>query len=94
MSWDWDKLKQKHRMGKIEEKSPHNHKKRELPDWVVPYSLYAGYIITALIIMVSLWFPIRWLHYKFAYENKVEKKIIEMVKPESLKEKYRKEPQL
>ncbi len=87
MSWDWDKLKKEHQKGEGKDKP----KKRELPDWVVPYLVYTGWIVVALIILVSLWFPIRWLHYKFSYENKVEQKIIEMVKPESLNEKYRKD---
>ncbi len=89
MSWDWDKLKKKHQKDKGEGKD--KLKKRELPEWIVPYLVYTGYIVVVLIIMVSLWFPIRWLHYKFGYEHKVEQKIIEMVKPESLKEKYRKD---
>ncbi len=87
MSWDWDKLKKKHQKDEGKDKP----KKRELPDWIVLYSIYTAYIIVTLAILVALWFPIRWIHYKFAYENKVEQKIIEMVKPESLNEKYRKD---
>ena len=86
MSWDWDKLKQQ-QQGKDFKNHPGKSKPKkeswELPGWVFG----VGYFIIVIVLVVALFFPIRWLHYKFAYEGKVEQKIIEMVKPEALKEK-------
>ncbi|MHA1816594.1 MAG: hypothetical protein ACTSX1_11345 [Candidatus Heimdallarchaeaceae archaeon] len=82
MTWDWEKLK-KQQQGKSFKKP--EKKKRKIPDWF----WYTGYIICMLALAVALWFPVRWIHYKFVYEGKIEQKIIEMVKPESLKDKYK-----
>jgi len=75
MSWDWEELKRRHQDG--------NKKKHS--DW----KLYTVSIIVVIIIVVIMWFPIRWIHYKLSYQTKVKQQIIEMVKPESLKDKYK-----
>ncbi len=66
------------------------NQKKELPNWLINLMIYGAYFITVIIVVIIMWFPVRWLHYKFGYEYKVQKAIIEMVKPEALKEKYRK----
>ena len=81
MTWDWEKLKQSHQQG--EKKKP---KRKKVPEWV----FYTCYLICMIALAVALWFPVRWLHYKFAYEDKVRQQIIEMVNPEALKDKYKK----
>lgn len=84
MSWDWDQLKKEQQAKRninMKEK-----KTREVPEWVWG----ASYILVAIILIILVWFPARWLHYKFGYENKVQQQIIEMVNPEALKEEYRK----
>ena len=90
MSWDWDKLKKKQQQGDFERPAPppEPRPKKELlerPSWV----FQTAYVIILISLAVGLFFPVRWLHYKFAYEAKVEKQIIEMVKPEALKDKYK-----
>ena len=57
-----------------------------MPNWM----FITSYVMISIMLIILFWFPARWLHYKFAYEVKVEKQIVEMVKPEALKEKYRK----
>ncbi len=88
MSWDWEKLKQQ-QQGRHPVDNPKKKevKIRKIPEWVK----LTLYIIMCIGLAVLMWFPARWLHYKFAYGDKVEKTIIEMVKPEALKEKYRRE---
>ena len=87
MSWDWDKLRQQQQRGEFKDHSKEPKKeRREIPSW----EWTGGYIIIWIALTVGLFFPLRWLHYKFAYEVKVEKQIIEMVKPEALKDQYRK----
>lgn len=88
MSWDWEKLKRQKQRGEFD-KSPDKSKpkkKFEIPEW----AFVVSYVIVAVMLGIAFWFPARWLHYKFAYENKVEQQIIEMINPEALKEKYRK----
>ncbi len=87
MSWDWDALK-KQQQGKrttevnLEKEKPSFFKFKE---WLAIPAL----ILSALILIVLFWNIGRWAHYKYGYEKKVEQKVIEMVKPEALKEKYK-----
>lgn len=83
MNWDWEKLKEKHG-----EKEPYKQlkKKREIPYWIV----LTVYIMILLSFIILMWFPVRWIHYKLGYESKVKNQIIEMIKPEALKDEYRK----
>jgi hypothetical protein len=85
MTWDWEKLKQQ-QQGKLKVNlKPEKSKKKKIPEW----AFLTTYIIVAIMLAVLMWFPVRWLHYKFAYEDKVRQEIIEMVKPEALKDKYK-----
>ena len=79
MSWDWDKLNNQYVK---KEKKPF-----ELKAWMG----ITAYVILALVMIFTFWNIARWANYKFSYEHKYEQKIIEMVKPEALKEKYKKE---
>ena len=85
MSWDWEKLKEDHEP-KRNNPTP---KKKKLPDWLVPIMVSGGWILGAIIIFVLLLIPGRWISYKLKYKTQVKKAIIEMVKPEALKEQYR-----
>ena len=88
MTWDWDKLKQQQQRGDFGKHPPDDKPKRKKQLWELPTWVFnTGYFIIVIALAIGLFFPIRWLHYKFAYEGKVEQKIIEMVKPEALKEK-------
>ena len=91
MSWDWDKLKKQQQEKRNEgiKEAINPKKKIDLLNnlWII----YPGYFLAVIILAVLIWFPVRWLHYKYGYESKVEQKIIEMVKPEYLKEEYRRE---
>ena len=86
MSWDWEELKRK-QQGKVKMKQPPKKEKKKVPEWMWYVLMFTLWLALA----VGLWFPFRWLHYKFAYEGKIEQKIIEMVNPEALKDKYKKE---
>lgn len=83
MSWDWEKLKRDH------EPKRTKPKKKKLPQWLISTIVYGGYIIGLIILITLLWVGGRWITYKINYESQVKKAIIEMVKPEALKEKYR-----
>lgn len=88
MSWDWEELKKQQQakragMNLKEEKKSIKLNKQWL---IIPIQ-----IILLLILIVLFWNIGRWAHYKYGYEKKVEQKVIEMVKPEALKEKYKKE---
>lgn len=93
MSWDWDKLKEdqakKRKKEDETDKLPAWRKKlsQVKPKHVVAYSVAIISLIVVIIIMFNV---ARWLHYKLGYQEKVRQEIIEMVKPESLKDKYRK----
>jgi len=91
MSWDWDKLKQQQqdRAGGQKVEPPIKPEKK-LDLLNNPWIIYPGYFLIWVIFALSLWFPVRWFHYKFSYEKKIQKQIIEMVNPESLKKEYRK----
>lgn len=84
MSWDWDKLKEKYE----KEKETHPKEKRDLTElkgW-----LYVGtLLLISLILIAVFWYGGRWLNYKWNYEHKIEQKVIEMVNPDALKEKYK-----
>ncbi len=86
MSWDWEKLQKKYHE---ETDNKPKIKKKELPGWSTSFLFYGGYIIILLIIIAIIWIPVSWISYKLKYENQVKKAIIEMVKPEALKDKYR-----
>ena len=92
MSWDWDKLKEQQRAKNMQEKDYTSKKpEKKLLDLLNnPWIIYPGYFLIWAILVVSIWFPVRWFHYKFSYEKKIQKQIIEMVNPESLKKEYRK----
>ena len=83
MSWDWDKLKNRYDK---ERETIKPKKEFEVRLWLI----YVIYAIVTIALVASFWFLGRWAHYKFSYKNKVEKQIIQMVKPEALKEEYRK----
>jgi len=85
MSWDWEKLKKDHEP-KRNNPTP---KKKKYPAWLVPTMVSGGYVIAVIILIALLWIPGRWISYKLKYETQVKKAIIEMVKPEALKEQYR-----
>lgn len=68
-----------------------NQKKKETPQWLISTMVCGGYIIGAIVLIALLWIPGRWISYKTKYESQVKKAIIEMVKPEALKEKYKDE---
>lgn len=85
MSWDWEKLKKDHEP-KSNKPKP---KKKKYPDWVVSVLVYGGSILVMIIVIALLWIPGRWISYKLKYETQVKKAVIEMVKPEALKDKYR-----
>jgi len=87
MRWDWEKLKQDHEDKQREGNSKKEKKKFKFPPWMIYTSIFFLWIILAII----FWNAARWLNYKLSYEGKIQEKVIEMVKPESLKEKYRRE---
>ena len=91
MSWDWEKLKaQQQGKGNIDlsPKKKKFDKKFDISNsWIVP----VAYVLLALVLIVICWYVARWTHYKFSYEVKMKQAIIEMVKPEALKDEYRKE---
>jgi hypothetical protein len=86
MSWDWEKLKQQ-QQGKLKVNlKPEKPKKKfKFSPWMV----YTGYFFLWIILVIICWNTARWINYKFSYEEKIQKVIIEMVKPEALKEEYR-----
>jgi len=88
MIWDCEKLKRDNAKAHANKDIPPK-KKKKLPGWLVSTMIYGGYVIGAIILIALLWIPGRWISYKTKYESQVKKAIIEMVKPEALKEKYR-----
>jgi hypothetical protein len=89
MSWDWETLKkqQESKRGKEPEKKKPKFRIKDLID--NPWAVIPAYVVIIMFLMIFFWYVSRWLHYKYGYENKVEQKIIEMVKPEALKDKYK-----
>lgn len=86
MSWDWDKLKrQQQGKLKVNLKPEEPKKKFEFPTWAV----LTGYLFVWVILVIICWNTARWLNFRFAYEEKIQEAVIEMVRPEALKEKYR-----
>jgi hypothetical protein len=51
--------------------------------------VYTGYFFLWILLVITCWNTARWINYKFSYEEKIQKVIIEMVNPEALKEEYR-----
>ena len=86
MSRDWEKLKKEYHKENDNKPKP---KKKKRPDWLVPTMVSGGYVIAVIILIAIIWYPARWISYKLKYETQVKKAIIEMVKPEALKEQYR-----
>lgn len=88
MSWDWEELKkqQQAKRGKIIEPIIEHPKESIILEWLP----VVGYVILAIILIIICWYITRWANYKFSYEKKFQQVVIEMVKPETLKEKYRK----
>ena len=87
MTWDWDKLKEQQET----KTSNHPSKKKEvkirnIPDWI-PIMVF---VFLAIILMFGFWNIARWANYTFSYEKKTQEIVIEMVKPESLKDEYKK----
>ncbi len=83
--WDWENLKEEH--GK-EEKEEIKTKKKEKSSWlrlVYIFMVIMGIVISFFLLQSF----VRGLHSKSTYESKVQQTIIEMVKPEALKEKYK-----
>ena len=83
MNWDWEKLKEEHDKEKDKPKSKKEKKTGNI--WVM---------VSSIIIMIALassflWLSFKWIAPSFSYKNKVQQEIIEMVKPEALKEKYK-----
>lgn len=83
MTWDWDKLKEKHE-DKLNKKKEVKH--RNTPDWI-PIMVF---VILGLILAFGFWNIARWANYTFSYEKKIQQIVIEMIKPESLKDEYKK----
>jgi heme/copper-type cytochrome/quinol oxidase subunit 2 len=87
MSWDWEQLKKDQRAkGNIDPS-----KKKEKFDIWDSWIPVVAYVVVAIVLVVTFWYIYRWVNYKFSYEPKMKQVIIEMVKPESLKDQYRKE---
>lgn len=84
MNWDWEKLKEEHN----KEKDKPKPKKKKRSNWL-------AYVYIAMVIMgiFTSFFLLRsfvgWFNNKSSYESKVQQAIIEMVKPEALKDKYK-----
>ena len=77
-SFDWDKIK---------EKKPFNEKpkKGKFLEWVGIILMVIGACGT-IFFMVKIF---RSVSYTIKYKSQVQKQIIEMVKPEALKDKYK-----
>lgn len=83
--WDWEKLKKEH----DKEREEIEVKKKTTSSWlkVVYIFMVIMGIVTSFFLLQS---SIRWIRNTSTYEVKVQQTIIEMVKPEALKEKYKK----
>jgi len=91
MSWDWDKLKEQQE-GKGDKINPPKKKKfKNIPEWVSTVMWITGYAILWGSLVFGFWHIARWVNFKYSYQPKMQEAIIEMVKPEALKDKYRKE---
>lgn len=87
MSWDWEKLKRQQQGKHKVNLNPKKEKKKfKFPTLLI----YTSYFFIWIILFIIFWNTARWINYKFSYEEKIQEAVIEMVKPESLKEKYRK----
>jgi flagellar basal body-associated protein FliL len=83
MSCDWETREKEH-----EEKKKSNPKKKKNSSWLRPVYIFMVImgIVTSFFLLQS---SIRWIRNEVSYESKVQQTIIEMVKPEALKEKYK-----
>jgi hypothetical protein len=89
MSWDWDKLKEEQEAKRNTINNPFKKKEvkyRNTPDW----NPIIVFIILGIILVFGFWNIARWANYTFSYEKKIQQIVIEMVKPESLKDEYKK----
>ncbi len=88
MRWDWDVLKKQQQAKRDSINPPKKKEKFDIANSWIPVVCY---LIVAIILLIIFWQLARWINYKFSYEDKFKQTVIEMVKPEALKDKYRKE---
>ena len=88
MSWDWEALKKQQQAKRGIVDPPKKKESCDISDsWIIP----VAYVLLAFVLVAIIWNVQRWAHYKYSYESKMKQEIIEMVKPEALKDEYRKE---
>ena len=89
MSWDWEALKKQQQAKRGEEPEKKKPKFRVKDLVYNPWAVIPTYVVITIFLIIFFWYVSKWFHYKFSYENKIEQKIIEMVNPEALKDKYK-----
>lgn len=91
MSWDWEELKKQQQAKRNSVDLNESSKKKRFDASVITEFLpVVGYLILAVVLVIIFWYIARWANYKFSYEKKFQQVVIEMVKPEALKDKYKK----